>query len=120
VEKAQRPRGRTPWIPRAERMLQKNFTLPPRLIERLEHTADKRKVTASQIVRELLEAHLPPGPTAVDAEMEQGAPQTEGQKLVAELTANGMIGAWKERADIGDSVDYARQLRERVWRREQD
>jgi hypothetical protein len=101
-------------------MLPKNFTLPPRLIERLERTAETRNVTASQIIRELLEAHLPPGPPVVDAEMESGAPQRAGQELVAELTANGMIGAWRERTDIGDSVEYARKLRERVWRRERD
>lgn len=28
-----------------------------------------------------------------------------------ELLNSGLIGLWKERDDIGDSVDYARQLR---------
>jgi hypothetical protein len=101
-------------------MLPKNFTLPPRLIQRLEQTAEKRKVTASQIIRELLESHLPPDPPAKGTEAGSGLSQGTGQELIEELTANGMIGAWKDRTDIGDSVEFARQLRERVWRRERD
>lgn len=30
---------------------------------------------------------------------------------------SGLIGSWKDRTDIGDSVEYARELRERVWKR---
>jgi len=37
--------------------------------------------------------------------------------LVAELTASGFIGAWEDRADIGDSVTFARRLRERAQTR---
>jgi hypothetical protein len=28
-----------------------------------------------------------------------------------------MIGAWKDRSDIGDPTEFARKLRERVWTR---
>jgi hypothetical protein len=42
---------------------------------------------------------------------------------VAFLTAQGLldseiVGIWRDRADIDDSLDYARQLREQAQRRE--
>jgi len=33
------------------------------------------------------------------------------------LLASGLVGMWKDREDIGDSVAYARYLRERAERR---
>jgi hypothetical protein len=45
-----------------------------------------------------------------------GKPQT-GRELLAALQAGGFIGMWADRDDIGDSVEYARQLRERAWSR---
>ncbi|MBM3242117.1 hypothetical protein FJZ31_38085 [Candidatus Poribacteria bacterium] len=33
------------------------------------------------------------------------------------LLHSGLIGIWKDRKDIGDSVTYARQLREQAQRR---
>ena len=33
------------------------------------------------------------------------------------LLASGLIGIWKDRDDIGDSVTFARQLRERAQKR---
>ena len=35
------------------------------------------------------------------------------------LLQSGLIGLWRERADIRDSADYARQLREQAQRRSQ-
>src|SRR5205823_14235440 len=35
-----------------------------------------------------------------------------GRELLEELKASGFIGAWKDRKDIGDSVEFARRLRE--------
>src|ERR1051326_8163933 len=43
-------------------------------------------------------------------------PQT-GREMLQALKANGFVGAWKDRDDIGDSVEFARELRRRVWRR---
>jgi hypothetical protein len=40
-------------------------------------------------------------------------PQT-GQELYRALVENGFIGGWKDRTDIGDSVEYARLLRRRA------
>src|SRR4051794_40553466 len=41
-------------------------------------------------------------------------PQT-GREMLQVLKANGFVGAWADRDDIGDSVEFARQLRRRVW-----
>jgi hypothetical protein len=38
--------------------------------------------------------------------------------MLQALKANGFVGAWKDRDDIGDSVEFARELRRRVWSRE--
>src|SRR5437868_792215 len=47
----------------------------------------------------------------------QDKPRT-GREMLQALTANGFVGAWKNRDDIGDSVEFARELRRRVWSRE--
>lgn len=45
--------------------------------------------------------------------------EPEAPGLTAQqLLASGLIGMWQERGDLGDSVDYARQLRERAQQRE--
>jgi hypothetical protein len=66
-------------------------------------------VTASQIVRELVEGAM--------VRTAPGMPGGAGRELIEVLTANGMIGAWKDRSDIGDPTEFARKLRERVWTR---
>lgn len=38
-------------------------------------------------------------------------------RTVRSWRESGMIGLWKDRDDIVDSVVFARELRERVWRR---
>ena len=47
----------------------------------------------------------------------QDRPKT-GREMLQALRANGFVGAWKDRDDIGDSVEFARELRRRVWSRE--
>jgi hypothetical protein len=37
-----------------------------------------------------------------------------GQELYRALVENGFIGGWKDRADIGDTLEFARKLRERA------
>jgi hypothetical protein len=46
-----------------------------------------------------------------------GKPQT-GRALLAALEAGGFIGMWADRDDIGDTVEFARKLRERAWSRQ--
>src|SRR6266516_1633109 len=36
-----------------------------------------------------------------------------GREMLQALRANGFVGAWKDRHDIGDSVEFARELRRR-------
>jgi hypothetical protein len=40
-----------------------------------------------------------------------------GQELYRALVENGFIGGWKDRTDIGDSLEYARLLRKRASER---
>ena len=40
-----------------------------------------------------------------------------GKELLGELRASGFVGAWKHRTDIGDSVEFARRVRERAQQR---
>jgi hypothetical protein len=47
----------------------------------------------------------------------QEKPRT-GREMLQALRANGFVGAWRDREDIGDSVEFARELRRRVWSRE--
>lgn len=45
-------------------------------------------------------------------------PKPKRPRLTArQLLNSGLIGLWKDRADITDSSDYARQLREQAQRR---
>jgi hypothetical protein len=45
-------------------------------------------------------------------------PSKPGADLVARLRKSGAIGAWKYRTDIGDSSEYARELRQQSETRE--
>jgi hypothetical protein len=77
----------------------------------LKEQAEARHVPLSVVLREVLDQWA--------TTQEAGAsPQPKnGAELVALLEANGFIGAWKDRTDIGDSVEFARRLRERAQSR---
>jgi hypothetical protein len=57
---------------------------------------------------------LPPGP--VEVEIRPEVPRVEGVTL-GELLESGLLGLWKNREDITDSVEFARELRKRASRR---
>ena len=59
-------------------------------------------------------ANLPPGP--VEVEIRAEAPAVQGVTL-GELLNSGLVGLWKDREDITDSVEFARELRKRASRR---
>jgi len=42
------------------------------------------------------------------------------EELVQALRESGFFGAWKDRTDIGDTLEYARQLRERASQRQHE
>ena len=47
------------------------------------------------------------------------APASQRVMTAASLLESGLVGLWEDRADIGDSVAFARQLRRRAERREE-
>jgi hypothetical protein len=102
--------GRRPYVPAGEKMIAHNFTLHPRHMVLLKARASTRGVPLSVILREILDEWT-------DAQETPPSPAGAGAELVAELTASGFIGAWEDRADIGDSVAFARRLRERAQTR---
>ena len=61
----------------------------------------------------------PTNSTKSDKEEVTGKPAT-GRELVEALRKSGLIGMWKDRTDIGDSAEYARELRKRAETRQRD
>ncbi|HLF26038.1 MAG TPA: hypothetical protein VJG32_06860 [Anaerolineae bacterium] len=47
------------------------------------------------------------------------APASQRVMTAASLLESGLVGLWEDRADIGDSVAFARQIRRQVERREE-
>jgi hypothetical protein len=92
-------------------MIAHNFTIRPKHMALLKEEAAARRVPVSAILREVLDQW------AEAQEPDAGRPPSTGAELVAALRANGFIGAWKDRTDIGDSVEFARRLRERAQTR---
>lgn len=45
-------------------------------------------------------------------------PEPRARLTVGQLRKSGLIGLWEDRADIGDSSSFARQLREQAQTRE--
>ena len=43
-----------------------------------------------------------------------------GTMTVEELLKSGLVGIWKDRTDIKDNVEFARELREKAWASRQD
>ncbi len=41
--------------------------------------------------------------------------QESGTMTVEELLNSGLVGIWKDRKDIEDNVNFARELREKAW-----
>jgi hypothetical protein len=100
--------GRRPYVPEGEKMIPHNFTIHPRHMALLRARATARRVPLSAVLREVLDEWA-------NQQEAQAQPQPgTGAELVAELNASGFIGAWEDRTDIGDSVEFARRLRERV------
>jgi hypothetical protein len=71
----------------------------------------KQKLARLQSMETMVEANSLAPSTPLDK------PRT-GREMLQALKANGFVGAWKDREDIGDSVEFARELRRRVWSRE--
>lgn len=54
----------------------------------------------------------------VEPTVAEGKSDREKHMTMGELLDSGFVGMWKDRDDIKDSLEYARQLRERAQRRD--
>ena len=86
--------------------------LPPVMSERLKEEAARREKPVEEYALSLLEHSMPP--PAPMPKLKTGA------DVVAFWRANGLIGDWADREDIGDSLDYSRNLRRQAEIRSQD
>jgi hypothetical protein len=55
---------------------------------------------------------LPPGPIEIEIRL----PEVQGISS-QEILASDFVGMWEDRTDIRDSIEYARELRQRASRR---
>lgn len=86
--------------------------LPPELEARVADEAARRETPLREYALSLIEEGLPaPDPMP---ELKTGA------DVVAYWKANGLIGDWADREDIGDSLEYARELRRQAETRGRD
>jgi hypothetical protein len=91
-------------------MIPQSFTIDPKHLLVLQRRAQERGVPLSSILREVLDEWI-------EKAEQSTQPPTTGKQLVELLQANGLIGMWADRTDIGDSVAFARRLRERAQTR---
>jgi len=59
---------------------------------------------------------VPTGPAEVVVIIAPGAPPERGM-TAGDLLRSPLFGIWKERTDIGDSIEYARELRAKAEQR---
>ncbi len=77
--------------------------LPPQTELRLEEAAARREKPVKEYALSLIEDGLP---------LTEPLPELKtGADVVAYWKDNGLIGDWADREDIGDSLEYARELR---------
>lgn len=68
-----------------------------------------------------LPEHAPTGCVAValaHGDLDEGQAATGGQarlQTLGDILDSDLFGLWADRDDIGDSVEFARQLREEAW-----
>jgi len=67
-----------------------------------------------QIAELCLEAIEPLEAEALDEPADTLPPARSAAELIERLTAVGVIGIWGDRADIGDSTEFATRLRRRA------
>jgi hypothetical protein len=75
----------------------------------------------------VLHLHLPVGQAEADKDVrvtvESAAPEVGAKSATltaADLLNSGLVGMWANRTDIGDSLAYARRLREEAQARRRD
>src|SRR5258708_5020941 len=85
------------------------------------NAAEKSRAYRQRVKQKLaaLEALAANGAAAPSVVPDEGKPRT-GKELLDALTASGFVGAWKDRTDMGDTIEFARKLRQEAERRDWD
>jgi hypothetical protein len=76
--------------------------------------AEERKQSVDDLVLDMLVKHIHGRQTESSAQ----AKPVSGSEAVEYLSRHGVLGAWADRNEIGDSAEYARELRRRAETRE--
>jgi len=66
-------------------------------------------------VRLVLPDDVPPGPAEIVIVVAPRA--SAATRTLGDLAHSEFFGMWRDRADIGDSVEFARRLRAEAWSR---
>lgn len=77
-------------------------------------------IPPSRELRVVLPDDVPTGPRQVVIVLEglDDPPSAESPiRTLADLLESGFVGSWADRTDLGDSAEFARDLRQRAWRR---
>ncbi len=72
-------------------------------------------IPSSRELRILLPPDVPTGPAELVVVVV--ASRERSTRTLGDLVRSEFFGMWRDRADIGDSAEYARQLRAEAWRR---
>lgn len=65
-------------------------------------------------LRIMLPPDVPPGPAELVVVV---APRERLTRTLGDLARSEFFGMWRDRADVRDRAEYARQLRTEAWRR---
>ena len=84
------------------------MNIPPEAEAKLQQKALLRGVTLPELIEQL----------AIAAADEEPRKPTNGEELVAQWEADGVYGAWADREDIGDGIEFAQVLRQRAQQRD--
>jgi len=92
--------------------------IPDNLRERLIASASRHNQTPTEYALQVLERNVPEERSAPSGPLPAtslGEPMpTTGAELVEYWRRHGVIGAWSDRDDIEDNLEFARELRRRA------
>jgi hypothetical protein len=74
------------------------------------------EIPASRELRITLPPDVPLGPAEIVLRV-SSAPTGSVKKTLGDLASSEFFGMWRDRTDIADSVEFARELRSRAWTR---
>ncbi len=73
------------------------------------------EVPDNRQVKITLPGEIPVGPAQLTVSI-QTPPESTPSKL-GDLLQSGLLGCWRDRTDLGDSLEFAQRLRHDSWRR---